>query len=82
MPYITSIERLAKKEGKAEGRFNTIRTVVHRAKNKGLSEKLISEITNLDMNTISRILNNEPIEMIGHLLFQDADQSKPSEVAA
>ncbi len=78
MPYINSIERLARKEE----RFNTIRKVVHNAKNKGLSEKLISEITDLDMNTISRILNNEPIEMLGHLLFQDADQSKPSEVRA
>ncbi len=86
MPYINSIERLAKKEGRVEGRieerFNTIRTVVHSARNKGLSEKLISEITNLDMNIISRVLNNEPIETIGHLLLQDADPSKPSEVRA
>lgn len=82
MPYINSIERLAKKEGRVEERFNTIRTVVHSAKNKGLSEKLISEITNLDINIVSRVLNNEPIEMIGHLLLQDADPSKPSEVRA
>ncbi len=82
MPYINSIERLAKKEGKAEGSFNTIRTVVHSAMEDGFSETMIARFMRMDEVTVKKILKNESFEIPGHFLHQDAEQSKPSEVSA
>ncbi len=86
MPYINSIERLAKKEGRVEGRieerFNTIRTVVHRAKKGGFSETMIARFLDMDELTIRKVLKNEPFEIPAHLLRQDTEQLKPTEVSA
>ncbi len=86
MPYINSIERLARKEGRAEGRaeecVNIIRRAVHSAWEDGFSEAIIARFMRMDEVTVRKILKNESFEIPGHFLLQDAEQSKPSEVSA
>ncbi len=69
MPYINSIERLARKEA----RFSTIRNIVHNAMEDGFSEAIIARFMRMDEFTVKKILKNESFEIPGHFLLQDAD---------
>ncbi|MDY6824375.1 MAG: Rpn family recombination-promoting nuclease/putative transposase [Thermodesulfobacteriota bacterium] len=62
-----------KQEGKQEGRQETMLAMVRNAGEKGLSEEMIAQITNLDIALVRKILNNEPVDIPLHLL-SDSDQ--------
>ena len=64
MPYITSAERLGKKEGKRELYIDLIRNM----KNNNLSEQEIARLINLDIEIVKKVLNNEHVEIPLHLL--------------
>jgi hypothetical protein len=42
--------------------------LVRNAGKKGLSEEMIAQIIDLDVNLVRQILNNEPVEIPLHLL--------------
>ncbi len=68
---MTLAEQL-KKEGHIEGRIEerqgTVTTFVRNAGKKGLSEEMIAQIIELDVDLVRKILNNEPVEIPLHLL--------------
>ncbi|GAB6057251.1 Rpn family recombination-promoting nuclease/putative transposase [Desulfonatronum parangueonense] len=76
MPYITSVERIGiekgqiegRKEGLKEGRYSALLDLVHNAKEQGVSDDLIARLTGLDIQSVHRIWNNEPIDIPPHLL--------------
>jgi predicted transposase/invertase (TIGR01784 family) len=80
MPYITNAERIGRKKGKQEGmqegmqkgmqkgREETVIELVRKAGKKGLSEELIAQVVDLDVDMVRQILNNEPVEIPLHLL--------------
>ncbi len=61
-----------KKEGHIEGRIEerqgTVITFVRNVGKKGLSEEMIAQIIELDVDLVRKILNNEPVEIPLHLL--------------
>jgi predicted transposase/invertase (TIGR01784 family) len=68
MPYITNAERIGRKKGKQEGRQETVIALVRKAGKKGMSEEMIAQFIDLDVNLVRQILNNEPVEIPLHLL--------------
>ncbi|MCK5508974.1 MAG: hypothetical protein KAI50_10710 [Desulfobacterales bacterium] len=68
MPYITSAERIGKKEGKKEGRKEGMLSFVQKAKQQGVSAETIARIVDLDITLINKILNHEKVEVPLHLL--------------
>ena len=68
MPYVTNAERIGRKKGKQEGRQETVIALVRKAGKKGMSEEMIAQFVDLDVNLVRQILNNEPVEIPLHLL--------------
>ena len=64
MPYITSVERI----GMEKGRFSALIDLVKSAKDHGVSDDLVARITGLDISSVHKILNNEPVDIPPHLL--------------
>ncbi len=75
MPYITSAERIGRKEGKEEGRqegtYNTCVNLIRNMKQNNLTEQEIARLTNLDIEIVNKILNKEQVEIPIHLLTRD-----------
>ena len=57
-----------RQEGMQKGRQETVIALVRNAGNKGLSEEMIAQIIDLDVDLVRQILNNEPVEIPLHLL--------------
>jgi predicted transposase YdaD len=57
-----------REKGRKEGRQETVIAFVRNAGEKGLSEEMIAQIINLEVNLVRQILNNEPVEIPLHLL--------------
>jgi len=57
-----------RQEGMQKGRQETVIALVRNAGNKGLSEEMIAQIIDLDVDLVKQILNNEPVEIPLHLL--------------
>ena len=57
-----------KEKGRQEGRQETVIAFVRNAGKKGLSEEMIAQIIDLDVDLVRQILNNEPVEIPLHLL--------------
>jgi predicted transposase/invertase (TIGR01784 family) len=72
MPYITSAERIGRKEGRKEGRQEGYRDLIQNMKKNNLSDQEIARLTNLDIEIIRKILNNEHVEIPLHLLNPDS----------
>ena len=76
MPYITSAERIGRKEGrkegKQEGRQEGYRDLIQNMKKNNLSDQEIARLTNLDIEIIKKILNKEHVEIPLHLLNSDS----------
>ncbi len=76
MPYVTSAERFGiekgvrkgRREGKREGSFTTLYNLVKNAAQSGYSHEAIAGIAGIKTADVSKILNNEPIDMPAHLL--------------
>jgi hypothetical protein len=64
MPYVTSAERIGRKEGKLELYIDLIQNM----KKNNLSEQEIARLINLDIEIIRKVLNNEQVEIPVHLL--------------
>ena len=64
---MTTAEKL-RQEGMQKGRQETMTAMVRNAGEKGLSEEMIAQITNLDIALVRKILNNEPVDIPLHLL--------------
>ena len=75
MPYITSAERIGRKEGQKEGRkegaYNTCVNLIQNMKKNNLTGQEIARLTNLDIEIVNKILNKEQIEIPLHLLNRD-----------
>jgi predicted transposase/invertase (TIGR01784 family) len=75
MPYITSAERLGRQEGRREGRkegsYITYSNLIQNLKNKNFSDFEICELTNLDIDTVKKIINNETVDIPLHLLDKE-----------
>ena len=55
-------------KGMEKGTQKTVIALVRNAHKKGLSEEIIAQIVDLDVNLVRQILNNEPVEIPLHLL--------------
>jgi predicted transposase YdaD len=55
-------------KGMQKGRQETVIAFVRNAGKKGLSEEMIAQIIDLDVDLVRQILNNEPVEIPLHLL--------------
>ena len=64
---MTTAERL-RQEGRQEGSYKMMISLVRNAGEKGLSEEVIAQIVNLDVALVRKILNNEPVDIPLHLL--------------
>jgi len=75
MPYVTSAERIGRKEGKKEGReegtYNTCVNLIRRMQKNNLNEQEIARLTDLDIEMVRKIINREPVEIPLHLLSRD-----------
>ncbi|SMP71150.1 hypothetical protein SAMN06295888_11763 [Desulfonatronum zhilinae] len=74
MPYMTSIERFGMEKGMEKGSYSTLRTLVLNAKKRNLSDEIIAELTGLDISSVNRIWNNEPVDLPPQL-FHPVDVS-------
>ncbi len=57
-----------RQEGRQEGSYKTMVSLVRNASKNGLSDEMIAQIANLDITLVRKILNNEPVEIPLHLL--------------
>jgi|GEM_PF-3552519 len=64
---MTTAERL-RQEGRQEGGYTMILSLVQNAKKQGFSDEVIARIVNMDVASVRKILNNEIIEIPWHLL--------------
>ena len=64
---MTTAERL-RQEGRQEGSYKMMVSLVRNAGEKGLSEEVIAQIVSLDVILVRKILNNEPVDIPLHLL--------------
>jgi hypothetical protein len=62
-----------KEKGRQEGSYNTMVYMVRNAEKKGLSEEMIAQIANIDIDLVRKILRNEPVDIPLHLLA-DSEQ--------
>ena len=60
---MTTAEKLRQK-----GRQETVIELVRNAGKKGLTEEMIAQVIDLDVDLVRQILNNEPVEIPLHLL--------------
>jgi len=67
MPYVTSAERI----GRKEGTYNTCVNLIRKMKKNNLNEQEIARITDLDIEMVRNIINREPVELPLHLLSRD-----------
>ncbi len=56
-----------------KGSYNTMVYMVRNAEKKGLSEEMIAQIANIDIDLVRKILRNEPVDIPLHLLA-DSEQ--------
>jgi predicted transposase/invertase (TIGR01784 family) len=69
MRYITSAERIGIKKGRREGSYKTYFKLIQNMKRKNFADQEICELTNLDMDTVKKIMNNDPmVDIPLHLL--------------
>ena len=68
MPYITSVERIGMEKGWKEGVYDVMYTVAHNAKDQGFSDDIIARFIGLDISSVHKILNNEPVDIPPRLL--------------
>jgi predicted transposase YdaD len=68
MPYVTSAERIGRKEGRKEGKLELYIDLIQNMKKNNLSEQEIARLINLDIEIIRKVLNNEQVEIPVHLL--------------
>jgi hypothetical protein len=75
MPYVTSAERIGRKEGKREGKreggYVTFLNLVQNMKKNNLSEAEIARMTGCEVEVVRRILNNEQVDIPGYLLEKE-----------
>ena len=79
MPYVTSAERIGRQEGieegrqegRQEGKVEGYSDLIQNMKKNDLSDQEIARLTNLDIDTVKKIINNEQVEIPLHLLDQD-----------
>ena len=64
MRYVTSAERIGRKEGKKEN----LLSIINNSKKEGLSPEIIAKITGLDTEIIQKIMENETVDIPLHLL--------------
>ena len=64
MPYVTSVERF----GMEKGSYTALYTMIRNAKRKNLADDMIAELTGLDVASVNKIWNNEPIDFPPHFL--------------
>lgn len=62
------IKDIGHKEGRKEGQQKSVFSMVRNARKQGISEAVIAQIANLDIVSVNKILNNEPIDIPLHLL--------------
>jgi predicted transposase/invertase (TIGR01784 family) len=62
------IKDKGRQEGRQEGTQKTVIALVRKAGQKGMSEEMIAQFVDLDVNLVRQILNNEPVEIPLHLL--------------
>ncbi|MFA5905401.1 MAG: Rpn family recombination-promoting nuclease/putative transposase [Desulfobacula sp.] len=62
-------------EGIPKGRYNMMVTFIRNAGEKGLSQEMIAQIVNLDVESVRKILNNEPVDIPLHLLTDNDQQN-------
>jgi hypothetical protein len=68
---MTTAEKLRQEgmqKGRQKGRQETVIALVRNAGKKGLTEEMIAQIIDLDVDLVRQILNNEPVEIPLHLL--------------
>ena len=63
MPYITNAERIGRQEGRQEGTYKTYFGIIQNMKKKKLSAREISELTDLDIDTVKKIMANESADI-------------------
>ncbi len=76
MPYVTSAERFGiekgvrkgVRKGVQKGSFTTLYNLVRNAAQSGYSHEAIAGIAGIETADVTKILNNEPIDMPAHLL--------------
>ncbi len=72
MPYISSAERIGRKEGykegHKEGHKESLLSFVRKSNQQGVAVSTIAKIVDLDIETVNRILRNETVEVPLHLL--------------
>jgi len=68
MRYVTSAERIGRKEGKKEGKKENLLSIINNSKKEGLSPEIIAKITGLDTEIIKKIMENEKVDIPLHLL--------------
>ena len=57
-----------REKGRKEGRQETVIELVRNAGKKGLTEEMIAQVIDLDVDLVRQILNNEPVEIPLHPL--------------
>ncbi|WP_035240303.1 hypothetical protein [Desulfobacter vibrioformis] len=62
------IREKGRQEGMEKGMEKTVIALVRNARKKGLSEKIIAQVVDIDVKLVRQILNNEPVEIPLHLL--------------
>ncbi|MGD9731514.1 MAG: hypothetical protein AB7U45_04965 [Desulfamplus sp.] len=62
-------------KGIQKGGYKMMVSMVQNAAKKGLSEEIISQIANIDVESVRRILNNETIDIPLHLLTELDEQA-------
>ena len=76
MRYVTNAERFGiqkgiqkgRQEGKREGSYKTYFNLIQNMKNKNFADQEICELTNLDIDTVKKIMNNESVDIPLYLL--------------
>jgi len=67
MPYVTSAERICRKEGT----YNACVNLIRKMKKNNLNEQEIARLIDLDIEMVRKIINREPVEIPLHLLSRD-----------
>jgi predicted transposase/invertase (TIGR01784 family) len=57
-----------REEGREEGKFYMMVDMIRNARKNGLSDDMIAKIANLDLSSVKKVINNEPIDIPLHLL--------------
>lgn len=68
MPYVTSVERIGIEKGLRAGTYSAMHAMIRNAKRKNMSDEMIADLTGLDIPSINKIWNNEPIDFPPHFL--------------